>query len=63
MDVSQMSARMVEQFEQSRQASLDQMSNVLPSDVLEALRTRAAELRQQDRSLTGARLTAVGMGG
>lgn len=63
MDVSQMSASMIEQFEKDRQASLDQMSNVLPADVLEALRTRAAELRQQDRSLTGARLTAVGMSG
>lgn len=62
MDVSQMPEAAIEQFEQSRRTSLDQMSDVLPADVREALGARAAELRQQDLLLTNARLEAVGMG-
>ena len=63
MDVSQMPPAMVEQFEQNRQTSLERMGDVLPPEVLEALRPRAAELRRQDVALTQARLRAVGMGG
>lgn len=63
MDVSQMPSEMVQQFEQSRQASLDRMSDVLPDDVVEVLRDRAEELRRQDVELTGARLRAAGVHG
>ena len=62
MDVSQMPESAIEQFEQSRQTSIDQMSDVLPDDVREALGARATELRRQDLQLTNARLAAVGMG-
>lgn len=63
MDVSQMPESTIEQFEQSRRASLDQMSNVLPAEVVDALRPQALELREQDMALTAARLRAAGMGG
>src|SRR5690606_1496714 len=56
MDVSEMPAEMVEQFEQARMTSLEQMSGVLPADVVETLREQAAELRQQDVGLAAARL-------
>lgn len=59
MDVSQMPEAMIEQFEQNRQLSLEQIRDVLPDDVLEALRTRASELRRQDIALISARLEAV----
>lgn len=61
MDVSQMPEAAIQQFEQSREASLEQMGDVLPEDVREALRERAVELRLQDMRLTTARLSAVGM--
>lgn len=60
MDVSQMPAQMVEQFEQGRTANLERLGDALPADVIEALRPQAAELRQQDRNLTAARLRAAG---
>lgn len=63
MDISQMPDAVVEQFEQSRRTSLQQMSAVLPPDVLEALRLRAEELRRQDVALTQERMRAAGIGG
>lgn len=56
MDVTQMPPEMVEQFEQARNENLTRMSDVLPAAVVEALRTQAAELRQQDREVTAARV-------
>ena len=56
MDVSQMPAEMVEQMKQARAAGVSQLEGQLPADVLEALKTRAAELRQQDKSLVAERL-------
>ena len=56
MDVSQMPAEMVEQMKQARAAGVSQLESQLPADVVEALKTRAAELRQQDKSLVAERL-------
>jgi hypothetical protein len=56
MDVSQMPAEMVEQMKQARAAGVSQLESQLPADVLEALKGRAAELRQQDKNLVAERL-------
>lgn len=56
MDVAKMPPQMVEQMKQSREAALAQFSDRIPADVLAALKTRAAELRQQDKELVGERL-------
>lgn len=62
MDTSQMPEAMVEQFEHNRQESLARLSGVVPPEVLEALRSRASDLRKQDADLAGARLRASGIG-
>jgi hypothetical protein len=56
MDVSQMPPEMVEQMTQARAAGVTQLEKELPADVLEALKTRAAELRKLDKTLVGERL-------
>jgi hypothetical protein len=56
MDVSQMPAEMVEQMKQARAAGVSQLESQLPADVLETLKARAAELRQQDKNLVAERL-------
>lgn len=56
MDVTQMPEEMVEQMQQSRDAAAAQLEGQLPADVFEALKTRAAELRQQQKLLVAERL-------
>src|SRR5688500_908135 len=56
MDVSQMPAEVVEQMKQARAAGVSQLESQLPADVLETLKARAAELRQQDKSLVAERM-------
>lgn len=56
MDVSQMPKEMVEQMQQARAAGVAQLEGQLPADVLDALKVRAAELRQQEKQLVGERL-------
>jgi hypothetical protein len=56
MDVSQMPPEMVEQMKQARAAGVSQLEGQLPADVLEALKARAAELRQEDKNLVAERL-------
>lgn len=56
MDVTQMPPEMREQFEQSRNANLERMGDVLPNSIIEALRPQAVELRQQDMAVTAARI-------
>jgi hypothetical protein len=56
MDVSQMPAEMVEQMKQARAAGVSQLESQLPADVLETLKARAAQLRQQDKNLVGERM-------
>jgi len=60
MNVKEMPPEMIAQMQKSREESLKQMSNEVPAAVIEALRPRAAELRKQDMTLTGERLTASG---
>lgn len=56
MDVTQMPKGMVEQMQQARAAGAAQLEGQLPPDVLEALKVRAAELRQQEKLLVAERL-------
>jgi len=56
MDVAAMPAQMVEQMKEARAAAAAQLASQLPADVLEALKPRAAELRQQDKLLVAERL-------
>ncbi|MBE7367527.1 hypothetical protein [Ramlibacter pallidus] len=56
MDVSKMPANMVEQMKQGREQSAAQLAGRLSPDLFAALKTRAAELRQQDKELVGERL-------
>lgn len=56
MDVSQMPAEMIEQLKQTRDASAKQLESELPADVLDALKTRALDLRTQEKTLVGERL-------
>jgi hypothetical protein len=61
MNVAQMPPAMVAQLKQGRADAVTRASAELPTAVVEALRPRAAELRQQDRALLAARLEAAGM--
>lgn len=56
MDVSQMPPAMVDEFERSRSANLERMGDVLPANLIETLRTEAADLRRQDVEVTAARV-------
>ena len=56
MDVSQMPKEMVEQMQQARAAGVAQLESQLPTDVLDALKARASELRQQEKLLVAERL-------
>lgn len=56
MDVAQMPKEMVEQMQQARAAGAAQLEGQLPADVLEALKARAGELRQQEKLLVAERL-------
>ena len=59
MDVSQMPKEMVEQMQQAREAGVAQLEGQLSTDVLDALKARAAELRQQEKLLVGERLNVA----
>lgn len=56
MDVAQMPKEMVEQMQQARAAGVAQLEGQLPADVLESLKARAGELRQQEKLLVAERL-------
>jgi len=56
MDVAKMPPQMVEQMQEARTASAAQLATQLPADVFETLKTRAAELREQDKLLVAERL-------
>ena len=56
MDVTQMPAEMVEQMRQAREAGVKQLENELPADVMNALKSRALELRTQEKMLVAERL-------
>jgi hypothetical protein len=62
MDVKTMPAEMVAEVRRNRETALAGMSGTLPPELIEALRTRAAELRAQELTLAGERLKAAGLG-
>jgi hypothetical protein len=61
MNVSQMPAAAVAELKKSREAGVAQATAGLAPEVVEALRTRAADLRKRDLALTAERLKAAGM--
>jgi hypothetical protein len=60
MDTTQMPQSQRDQFRADRDAYLQQMEAQVPSEVIEALKPRAAELRKQELELVGARLKGAG---
>jgi hypothetical protein len=61
IDTTKMPQDQREQFRTQREGYLQQTAWAVPSDVVEALRPRAAELRKQDLELVGARLKGAGL--
>jgi hypothetical protein len=62
IDPSTLSPEMRAEIQKGNEAQLAQMADVLPAEVVTALRPRAAELRTKDLELTTARLRAAGVG-
>jgi hypothetical protein len=60
MDTTKMPQNLRDEFRNGRDASLRQMSTAVPTEVVDALRSRAAELRKKDMELAGARLKGAG---
>jgi hypothetical protein len=60
MDTTKMPQNLRDEFRNGRDASLKQMSPAVPTEVVDALRSRAAELRKKDMELAGARLKGAG---
>ena len=56
MDLSKMPPEMAEQMKQAREGGVRELEKDLPADVFAALKTRAGELRQQDKLLVAERL-------
>jgi len=54
---------MIEEFKKNGAAQLERMSADIPSEVVEALRPRATDLRKQHMLLVGERLKASGIAG
>ncbi len=50
------------EMQKGNEAQLAQMADVVPAEVVSALKPRAAELRTKDVELTVARLKAAGAG-
>jgi len=61
MNVSQMPAAAVAELKKSREQGVAQSTAGMPPELVEALRSRAADLRKQDLALTGERLKLAGM--
>jgi predicted small lipoprotein YifL len=56
MDLSKMPPEMAEQMKQARDSGAIELQKELPAEVFAALKTRAGELRQQDKLLVAERL-------
>ena len=61
IDTTMLSPAQREELRESNAAQLKQMEERVPSDVVEALRPRAAELRKQSLELVGERLKSAGI--
>jgi hypothetical protein len=62
LDPSTLSPEMRAEMQKGNDAQLAQMADVVPAEVVSALKPRAAELRTKDVELTVARLRAAGAG-
>jgi hypothetical protein len=60
MDTTKMPQSLRDEFRTGREAQLQRMAKDVPADVVNALRSRAAELRKKDMELAGARLKGAG---
>jgi hypothetical protein len=60
MDTTKMPQSLRDEFRNGRENSLKQMSGSLPPEVVNALKSRATELRKKDMELAGARLKGAG---
>ena len=61
VDTTMLSADQRAEMKRTNQAQLDQMKDLVPTDVVAALTPKAAELRKKDLELVGARLKGAGM--
>ena len=61
IDTTMLSPAQRAELRQSNEAQLKQMEDRVPAEVVEALRSRAEELRKQSMELVGARLKGAGM--
>ena len=61
VDTTMLSADQRAEMKRTNQAQLDQMKDLVPTDVVAALTPKAAELRKKDLELVGARLKGTGM--
>lgn len=61
IDTTKLPQAQRDELRAARETQLQQMAGVMPSDVIEALKPRASELRKKDLELTFARLKAAGM--
>jgi hypothetical protein len=60
VDTTMLSPARRAEMQQNNAAQLEQMKDVVPADVVAALKPRAAELRKKDLELVAARLKGVG---
>jgi hypothetical protein len=60
-NLKEMPASMVDELKKGRETALARMSSDVPPAVIEALRPRAAELRNQSLTLAGERMKAAGL--
>lgn len=61
IDTTMLSPAQRTELKQMNETQLKQLEGIVPTDVVAALRPRAAELRKQDLELVGARLKGAGM--
>jgi len=61
IDTTILSQAQRDELRQGNEAQLQRMQQEVPSDVVEAIKPRAVELRKKDMELVGARLKAGGM--
>jgi hypothetical protein len=61
IDTTLLSPAQRDGMRQMNEARIQQMKDVVPAEVVEALKPRAVELRKKDLDLVGARLKGAGM--
>jgi hypothetical protein len=61
IDTTMLSQAQRDELRQGNQAQLEGMKDVVPADVVDAIKPRAVELRKKEMELVGARLKGAGM--